>query len=319
MVTTTAVPWFASVWISTPCQEFNTREGGEILAGLRYLSCVVTRVALLGLVLAACGSKPVPTTHAQPIAAAKLPDGPPLITPREVMAYRLAIGGMDLATYDLGVGDITDIAGRRAIVVQSHAKSRGLAAVLTNVDDVFTSWIDIETGRPLRWTVEESTSEGNVRERTDARLADRAEDVVPVDVWLDDKPASEPQKVNYPDVWDYNAYLVALRAWEAPPGSTVEAEVFRSRFLWHVTATIRAEEKLVTELGEFPTLRFDARAYRLERDGSRSKNAQEREFSVWITNDQGRVPVQTVGRTDYGDIKLSIVDYQPGNGERLRP
>jgi hypothetical protein len=191
--------------------------------------------------------------------------------------------------------------------------------VLTNVDDVFTSWIDVETGRPIRWTVEESTAEGNVRERTDARLADRAEDAVPVDVVVNDVAKSEPQHVSLPDVWDYNSYLMALRAWEAPPGSTVTAEVFRSRFMWSVTMTIAGEEKLVTDLGEFPTLRFDAHAYRLERDGTKSPSSDERNFSIWITNDQGRVPVQTVGRTDYGDIKLSIVDYQPGTGERLRP
>jgi hypothetical protein len=89
--------------------------------------------------------------------------------------------------------------------------------------------------------------------------------------------------------------------------------------MWNVTMTIHGEEKLVTALGEFPTLRFDGRAYRLERDGKRSLDSAEREFSVWITNDQGRVPVQTTGRTDYGDIKLTIIDYQPGNGERLRP
>jgi hypothetical protein len=277
------------------------------------------RFALLALAFAACGSKTsTTTTTTGPAGAAKLPDGPPLLTPREVMSYRLERGKIDLATYDIGVGDITDIAGRRAIVVQSHAKTRGLAAVLTNVDDTFTSWIDVETGRPLRWAVEESTSEGNVRERTDARLADRAEDVVPVDVWINDQAKSEPQKVSLPDVWDYNSYLVALRAWEAAPGSTVSAEVFRSRYMWNVTITVAGDEKVVTELGEFPTLRFDAHAHRLERDGTKSPDP-ERRFSIWISNDQGRVPVQTIGRTDYGDIKLSIVDYQPGSGERLRP
>lgn len=236
------------------------------------------------------------------------------------MSYRLALGGMDLATYDLTAGDITELDGKRVIVVQGHAKTRGLVAMLTNVDDVFTSWIDVETGRSLRWAVEESTAEGNVRERTDARLDQRTEDVVPVQVWLDDKPAvMEPQKVTMQDVWDYNAYLVALRAWEAPRGSTVVSEVFRSRFLWHVTMTVHGEEKLVTELGEFPTLRFDGVAYRLTRDGKRSPDADQRAFSIWITNDSGRVPVLTKARTDYGDIELSIVDYQPGNGERLRP
>jgi hypothetical protein len=268
--------------------------------------------------IAACGAKGSLAPAPGPTAGAKLPDGAPLITPRELMSYRLALGGMDLATYDLAAGDVTDLDGKRVIVVQGHAKSRGLARMLTNVDDVFTSWIDVETGRPRRWSVEESTAEGSVRERTDARLDQRIEDVVPVQVWLGDNQVDEPQKVSMPDVWDYNAYLVALRAWEAPKGSTVTTEVFRSRYLWNVTMTIAGAEKLVTELGELPALRFEGRAFRVTRDGRRSTDAQERTFEIWISNDSGRVPLLTKARTDYGDIELAIVDYQPGTGERLR-
>jgi len=289
---------------------------------MRYLSLVVVRIGLwVGVaLLAACGSKgPSAPKNAAPTAGAKLPDGPPLITPREQMSYRLALGGMDLATYDITAGEISDLDGKRVIIVQAHAKTRGLAAVVANVDDLFTSWIDVETGRPLRWAVEESSAEGNVRERTEVRYDQRTEDVLPVSVWLDDKPTTEPQKVSMQDVWDYNAYLIALRAWEAPKGSTITSEVFRSRLIWNVTMTIGGEEKLVTDLGEFPTLRFDGHGYRLKRDGTKSTDAAERDFSIWITNDSGRVPVLTKARTDYGDIELSIVSYDPGSGERLRP
>jgi hypothetical protein len=275
---------------------------------------VVARTWVL-VVVAACGSQAAGTSPSgpAPAATAKLPDGPPLVAPHEHMSYRLALGGMDLATYDLAAGDITEVAGRRAIVVQSHARTRGLAKVLSNVDDTFTSWIDVETGRSLRWIVQELNPTGGILEKTDARIADRADNVIPVDVWLDDQPPNaEPQRVSMTDVWDYNAFLIAVRGWEAPAGSTVTAEVFRSRYLWNVTITIRGKEKLVTELGEYPTLRFDARAYRLDREGKRTLTDEERAFSIWITDDQDRVPVQTVGRTDYGDIKLTIVDYQPG-------
>jgi hypothetical protein len=283
---------------------------------------VLVRIGLVSCIaaLAACGNATSTiSTSATPTNGGKFPEGPPLLTPREQMSYKLSLRNVDLATYDLATGDITDLDGKAVIVVQGHAKTRGLAAMLTNVDDVFTSWIDIENGRPRRWAVEESSTDGKVRERTDARLDQRAEDVVPVQVWLDDKPSTEPQKVSMADVWDYNAYLIALRAWEAPKGSTITSEVFRSRFLWNVSMTIGGHEKLVTDLGEFPTLRFDGRAYRLERDGSRSKDHAERAFSIWITDDSGRVPVLTKARTDYGDIELAIVAYDPGTGERLRP
>jgi hypothetical protein len=122
-------------------------------------------------------------------------------------------------------------------------------------------------------------------------------------------------------VWDYNAFLVALRAWEQPPGTKVNVEVFRSRYLWNVDMTIRGREQVQTDLpdlGEVTALRFDARMFRLTREGVRDTGSEERELSIWISDDDGRVPLRTMARTDYGPIRMDIVDYVPGSGQRLR-
>lgn len=287
---------------------------------MRYGYFVLCRV-LLVLLVGACGSRRAePIGPAEPGAITKLPDGPPLATPGERMSYRLEIGGLDLATYDIGVGDFATVEGRRAIVVQSHAKAKPLVSMVTNIDDTFTSWVDVETGRPLRWTVEERTIEGDVREATDARIAERNEDQFPVEITLLGKPPiMESQKVSLPEVWDYNALMIALRAWEAKKGATATAQVMRGRYLWHVTVTVRGEEQVATEMGTFPALRFDGLSYKLDRDGTRAGGSAERNFSLWVSNDDGRVPLQNIAQSDYGDIKMTILDYQPGNGSRLRP
>ncbi|HEY5922532.1 MAG TPA: DUF3108 domain-containing protein [Kofleriaceae bacterium] len=275
---------------------------------------------LLVLVIGACGSR-----RAEPIVAgataAKLPEGPPYVTPGERISYQLQIGGMNLATYDVGVGStVEQVGGHRAIAVQSHAKSQGLVSMVANLDTTFTSWIDVETGRPLRWTIEERGPDGAVKEGADARLFERKGDQVPVEVrWGDKAPVVEMQKVSMPDVWDYNALVIAVRAWEPKRGSTVTAEVMRSMYLWHVTVIVRGEENVTTEIGDFPALRIDGISYRLRRDGTRDAGAPERNFTLWISNDDGRVPLQSVAQSDYGDIKMTLVDYQPGNGNRLRP
>jgi hypothetical protein len=279
------------------------------------VNCRVVLVA----VLAACGSK-----RAEPIApggaAAKLPEGPPFVTPGERISYQLQIGGMNLATYDVGVGEIDEVDGHRGIVVQSHAKAQGLVSMVANLDTTFTSWIDVGTGRPLRWTVVDREADGSLKESADARLALRQGDQVPVETRVGEKPAvTEMQKLSMPDVWDYNALVIAFRAWEPKQGSTVSAEVMRSMYLWHTTVVVRGEENVVTELGDFPALRFDGLSYRLRRDGTRDAGAPERNFSLWISNDDGRVPFQSSAQTDYGDVKMTLVDYQPGNGNRLRP
>ena len=284
---------------------------------LRYAVSVSRRAALL-LVVCACGTrdnKPIAPTAAKD---AKLPIGAPLVTPGERMSYRFTVGAMEMATYDMGIGDIAEVGGRRSIVVQSHAKATGFAKVVKNIDEVFTSWIDVETGRPVLWIAEESDSGG--KERAEARFHDREGTQVPVDFHFNNEPAkSEPQTVSMDEVWDYNALLVALRSWEAPAGSRAKTETFRGRYMWNVTMTVGPRETLVTELGELPALRFDGHGYRLRRDGSRMPDSPERDFSIWISDDDGRVPIKTTGETDFGEMTIEIVDYQPGNGNRLRP
>lgn len=251
----------------------------------------------------------------------ELPSGPPYLTPGERMTYRVNLQGVELAAYSLAVGEITDVAGKPSIVVQGHAKSVGLANLVASIDDTFTSWIDVETGHSRRWQSDEyeTNSKTNI-EHTIAELHARSGDMIPITFGMNDQPpASEPQKASLPVVWDYNAFLVALRGWEGAPGTKTTVEVLRSRWMWRIDVTIKGTETLTTELGELPALRFDAHTYKLARDGSRYPDTDERDFSVWISDDDGRVPLQVVARTDYGDVKMQIVEYVPGSGQRLRP
>ena len=75
---------------------------------------------------------------------------------------------------------------------------------------------------------------------------------------------------------------------------------------------------LHTELGDFPVVRLDGHTYKLGRDDQRYPGSDERDFSIWISADDGRVPLKVTAKTDYGDIEMNIVDYAPGSGKRLR-
>ena len=275
-----------------------------------------------GLVVAAlvACSHSYNSARVTPTSVDRLPIGPPLVTPGERMTYRLALRGIELAVYELGVApELAEVDGKRAVVVQSHARAVGFVKIVANVDDYFTSWVDVDTGRPLRWATDEYATNSTDKEKTEARIAEREGNVVPIDFHLNDQPAKpEPQKVTMVDVWDYNAFLVALRGWEAPPGATLIAEVLRSRYLWHVQVTVRGKEQVTTEYASLTALRFDGHAYKMDRDGAKAVGDDERDFSIWISDDDGRVPLQVVAKTDYGDMKMQLVDYQPGSGPRLK-
>ncbi|HMG21797.1 MAG TPA: DUF3108 domain-containing protein, partial [Kofleriaceae bacterium] len=169
------------------------------------------RAVLLSL-LVACGNHPGPGS--QPVtpprvtsrpADAQLGGGPPLATPGERMQYRLSLRGIDLATYDLGVGELVDLGGARAVVVQGHARTRGIAAVFATIDDRFTSWIDAATGRALRFQTDEFASGSRTDvEHSVVDLAGRTGDTIPVQFHVNDAPpVAEPQKASLPVAWDY--------------------------------------------------------------------------------------------------------------------
>ena len=285
----------------------------------------MSRSLIVLLMIGACGpGRAAPQKPAAPpVATDRLPTTPPFVTPGEHMSYKLTLMGAELATFELAVGQEETVAGKPTIVVQTHAKVSGIgelaaSAAGIHVDDTFTSWVDVATGRPLRWYCDEFATKSEDKERTEAKFAERTGNTIPVEFHVNDgAPTSEPQTVSMPDVWDFNAFLVALRTWEAPQGSTVKAEAFRSRYVWHVDMTMGGKSRMTTALGEFPVWEIRGHTYKLSRDGTK-KTDDERDFQIWISDDDGRVPLKVVAKTDYGDVEMTIVDYNPGTGKRLR-
>jgi len=131
-----------------------------------YASYVHSAVLIpLILLLEACShptAPSAPSAPATPAAVAKaetgLRAGPPLATPGEHMQYKLSLQGVDLATYDLSIGEVTEVGGKQAVVVQGHAKVSGLVSFLATIDDRFTSWVDVSTGQSLRFQTDEYAS-----------------------------------------------------------------------------------------------------------------------------------------------------------------
>lgn len=237
------------------------------------------------------------------------------------MSYRLSAKGLELAAFTLGVGEFAELGGRRTVMVQAHAKARGLVNMVARVNEQFTSWLDVETGRSLRFqSTEFEKNSTRAIENSLADLLAREGDTIPISLQREDQqPVAEPQKVSARDVWCYGGFLIALRSWEARPGTRLSVEVLRGRWLWRVDVEVRGRENLSTDLGELPALRFEGRSYKLDRGGKLFPNTPSRVFSVWISDDGDRVPLKVVSGTDYGDITMEIVDYQPGTGSRLRP
>ncbi|MDQ3334602.1 MAG: DUF3108 domain-containing protein [Myxococcota bacterium] len=283
---------------------------------MRLLLVVCSALALL-----ACGSKGAPPGSPKGDPVTTLPIAPPVATPGERMAYKLTLKGVDLGTFSLVVGELVDLDGTQTVVVQAQAKSGGFASLVANIDDRFTSWVDVKTGRPRRFEVfEHADRKGKDKDHVVVDFAARSTEGIPVQYGLNDEPMKTlVQPVTQKDVWDYNAFLLAIRGWEGTQGSTTTLEVFRSRYVWRITITLGGKGNLVTDLGELPVLRFDATTIKVDRNGKPWAGQEERKFTLWVSDDNDRVPLKLDATSDYGEVSMDIVEYVPGTGARLRP
>jgi hypothetical protein len=287
---------------------------------LRYPYGVRLLLVCSALALIACGPKGASKATPKGDPVSTLPVAPPVATPGERMSYKLTLKGVELGTFLLAVGEVVDLGGVQTVVVQAQAKSGGLAALVTDIDDRFTSWVDIKTGRPRRFEVfEHAERRGRDKDHVVVDFAARTATGIPVHYGLNDEPLKTlVQPVTQKDVWDYNAFLLAIRGWEGAKGSTTTLEVFRSRYVWKITITLGGKGTLVTQLGELPVLRFDATTSKVDRNGQPWVGQQQRRFTLWVSDDNDRVPLKLDATSDYGSISMDIVDYQPGTGARLR-
>jgi hypothetical protein len=285
------------------------------------------RAAIAVLVLAGCGNSVAPRASGGAAGVAgpadtngdAFPPRAPFVAPGERMSYRLTMHELEVATFTVVVGEVDELDGRQVVVVQSGVQSSPLVSMVKKVEDNFTSWIDVTTTRPVLFRSAELASANDPTiEATDSEAGKVADGAFPVRITRDGVDQSvDQQAVGELPVFDLNGFLIALRSWEAAAGTVARADVIRSRFLWRTEVTMVGFENLVTELGELPALRIDGVSQRIGRDGQLDPKSDRRKYSLWISDDADRVPLAIVARTDYGDLRMDIVEYTAGTGARI--
>ena len=269
------------------------------------------------LVAVGCGGAPPPAQPewTKPVAT----DGaqPPFAAPGERVRYRVSAYNVELASMQLAVGDVTELEGKKAIVIQATAQSEGLAARVKPVTLELTSWLDVANGQPLLFRAVETAGKDDATvEQVDARFTQLANKLLPIAVSHPSTP-TEPEKLEQQVITNEPHELLGtlflLRTWDDKPGTTRTFDTVRSKFMWRLQATIIGREVIPTELGELPALKIEAVNRRLMRDGSLDKGTEARTFTVWISDDADRVPLRMVAESDYGNVTLDIADYTAGN------
>ncbi len=266
--------------------------------------------------LVACGSS---AKHLDPPGGGSAPGGggdggDPAVTaptvianPGEQMIYRISLHGIDVAEFTVSIGAPTALDGKAVIPVQTHAVSSPLLTLFHKVDDTLATWIDPTTGKPVAFRAKEMASaKSDAVEETDVAFAPGK---FLVKVLRDGKPIDEEQVVRH-EAYDVPSMLVFVRGWDDAVGAKTTVDVMRSRTAWRVDFTIGDHEGVTTTLGDLQAVRYDGEGVRILRSGEIDPASDRRRFSMWISDDADRVPVRLVAHTDYGDIRMDLVDYR---------
>ena len=123
----------------------------------------------------------------------------------------------------------------------------------------------------------------------------RAATSVPVDVPRSTTatPTPEPQKVSLPEVWDYNAFLSRCALGGRARHERSASRCSAAATCGTSTIKIGGKEKLADRARRAAGAALRRPHVQARRATAREyTNADERDFSIWISDDDGRVPLQ---------------------------
>ncbi|HTL35319.1 MAG TPA: DUF3108 domain-containing protein [Kofleriaceae bacterium] len=242
------------------------------------------RSVLLWVALAGCWraptkpQAPVDAAAAQPKHVA-LRAGPLLGIPGESMEYKVSLRGFTLGNVVVAVGQIGEVEGHRALVVRSRAVGSGAFALFSELTWELKTTLDLDAGEAV---ADEETA--------DVELVVGHKEHVHHERTLIGTEA-------------YNLHSAAglLRAWRSNIGDRGAIDVWISDGTIDVELTDAARERI----GDMPAARYDGTAL-----------DKKYKVSIWISDDESRVPLKMVSQTKWGELTVEMVSYDVA-GEKL--
>lgn len=235
-------------------------------------------VALLGMPGCAKSLATPSEPHAQAQAAKPRPKGlragALLGVPGENIEYRITLRGFSIGNVVVAVGQVGEVDGHRAVVVRSRGSGSGAFALFSELSWELKTVLALDMGAALS---EEET----------------------VDVEL--VVGQKEHEHNVRDLTNESAYNLhaaagLLRAWSSRIGDTGEVDVRISDMVVNVELTDAARERI----GDLPAVRYDGTA------------KEKYKLSIWISDDEARVPLKMVSQSKFGDVVIDMVSYDVG-------
>ena len=273
----------------------------------------------MALFLAACGAT---GPGSRGMDETPPPIGPPtalpvtggLFIPGEAMRFELSLRGIVGGEASVGVGQPGIVDGRRTIMMRSRVESAGVVAMFKEVRDEITTSLDLDTGLPVK--LQGNVKFGKRESRIDAAFRLPNEKGPPgYDLEIQRAGSARPRLVHMdmPEdqpAFDAHAVIGAMRAWRADDGQYAYFYVLVGRHLWQNTVRMTGRERLRTKLGRFDAVRIEGVARRMTRTLKEDRKKQPRYYTIWMSDDDARLPLKVQAKTEYGAVEAVLIDYQ---------
>jgi hypothetical protein len=229
------------------------------------------------------------------------------------MRFELSLRGILGGEAAVAVGQAGRLDGKRAVIVSSRVESAGVVAMFRQVRDEVTTSVHLDTGLPLSHSAH--VLFGDKESFIETRFAGGQSGAFDVEVRSKRASGEELRRVLHQAMpegqaaFDPHTVIGALRAWKPEEGQHSYFFVLVGRHLWQNTIRLTGRERMRTRLGQFDALRIDGVAQRLTRELREDRSKPARYYTMWISDDESRLPIRIKGKTEYGEVQAELVEY----------
>ncbi len=271
--------------------------------------------AVLGLTAMACAPPPtgpadVATATTSPSETQSEPAIGPMLFPGERIEAQVTRGVLTVGVLTLQVDEPCLHDGVEVVPTQSHAERAGLYGSVNPGQIDTLTWLERATGLP-RWTRSVAETPKRTVDVAVSFEPDWAHSIYRSTSHQRDKPPRTRRKTRpLPTgelTYDGHAALGALRSWATMPGARGTMHVVLGRKLWRLELEVGqpAEVNVGGESHQAIIIKGTARRMTTKL----SLMSRVRHWSIWISDDDRRLPLRARVEHRKETIDLELVDY----------
>ena len=230
------------------------------------------------------------------------------------MTWELTVAGIEAGRARFAAGIPSEADG--TVTLQAQAESSGMAAVVKDVRDDAVSIVDVKTGVPVR-TEAEAVWSGKSQRVVSVRVPGATavtQDVLRREKDGAEKASKRTQRLPGAETHDALSAILVMRAWNGSEGERAVLYSIGGTRMWRTELLLDGYEVIDSELGMRRCARIVGTAFRLGGTLTEDNRRPPRQFTMWRSDDEERIPLRISADTEFGKVTIELTSYATPKG-----